>query len=104
MCERVTTTKIVMLLIKASDFLTDVQWLLYLQDCGCDCMILIQAGVTPSHADAQWLQLQDHGCKIVREASYPVNVLCTISKYIYTVANHSVVSYRVYAILQSCQL
>ena len=54
-----------MLLVKAGDSLTDVQWLLYLQDCGCDCMILIQAGVTPSHADVQWLQLQDHGCKIL---------------------------------------
>ena len=59
MCERVTTTKNVMLLIKAGDSLTDVQWLLHnLQDCGCDCMILIQADVTPSHADVQWLQLQ----------------------------------------------
>ena len=73
----------VMLLIKAGDSLTDVQWLLHnLQNCGCDCMILIQAGVTPSHVDVQWLQLQDHGCKIVREASSPVNVLHAISKYI----------------------
>ena len=28
-----------MLLIKAGDPLTDVQWLLYLQDHGCHCML-----------------------------------------------------------------
>ena len=31
----VTTTTTMMLLIKAGDSLTDVQWLLYLQDHGC---------------------------------------------------------------------
>ena len=38
--------KKMMLLTKAGDSLTDVQWSLYLQDHSCYC---IQAGVTPSH-------------------------------------------------------
>ena len=54
-----------MLLIEVGDLLTDVQWLLYLQDCGCYCMLFDTSRCDLSHADIQWLLTARSGCKIV---------------------------------------
>ena len=94
-------------MIKACNVLTDVQWLLYLQDHSCYCMLFDTYRCDPFQIFSGYY-LQDHGCNMVWEDS-PVVVLCnqqnlkkniTMSlQLVCNQGNHSVIKVTGYCLL-----